>query len=83
MKKRKSRKTKRTKFNVVVGMNIAKIRKAKLFSQALMGEMLDVHQSAVSRIERGEQKLTFEGAVKFATSVQISVYDLARAQEDE
>lgn len=42
----------------IAGRNLLRLRKAFKISQQSMGKLLRVHQSAVSRIEKGEQTLS-------------------------
>lgn len=42
----------------VIGKNLKTIRKDYKVSQATMGSLLKVHQSAISRMEKGEQTIS-------------------------
>lgn len=44
-------------FNAVVGRNIMLLRRQKGLSQAELGKVIDLHQTAISRVESGDQSI--------------------------
>lgn len=56
--------------------NLRKIRKEKKISQQHMGNVLKVHQSAVSRIEKGEQGLELWQVIRVCEYFDTRLEDL-------
>jgi len=57
--------------------NLRALRKAQKISQAKMGEILKVHQSAVSRIESGEQGLALWQVIRVCEYFDLTLEEMA------
>lgn len=59
-----------------VGNKVRFYRKLNKFTQEELGEILDIDQSYLGRIERGEINITLETLTKIAEALQIDPYKL-------
>ncbi len=66
----------KTKFLISVGLRIAKARRDKGYSQALLAEKSNISISHLSNIERGRKSLSAEVLFKIAEALQTSVDSL-------
>ena len=66
----------KTTFLISVGRRIAKIRRDKGYSQALLSEKANISISHLSNIERGRKSLSAEVLFKIAEALQTSVDSL-------
>jgi transcriptional regulator with XRE-family HTH domain len=62
-----------------VGANLRRLRTARKLSQAFVGELLGLHQSAVSRVEKAEQELSNQQLVILSDLFGYSVDSLLRS----
>lgn len=60
----------------MLGDAIRKRRNALGLSQERLAEFADCHRNYVGKIERGEQNITIDGIVRFATALKCKVKDI-------
>lgn len=60
----------------IFGNNIKKHRKLLGFTQAKVAEMIDVSDSYIGMIERGEVNVTFETIMLLSESLNVPAYEL-------
>ncbi|KIL38226.1 hypothetical protein SD70_27760 [Gordoniibacillus kamchatkensis] len=60
----------------MVGARIARYRKNKKMSQRELGTLVHIDQTLISRIERGERRVTSDELVQFARALGVSVSEL-------
>lgn len=61
------RMVRRNEFDVVVGVNIRRLREQMGMSQAQLGQVADMSSSQISRLEKGERTLDLWQALKLTT----------------
>lgn len=68
--------------NAYVGKRIRSFRKARGFTQADLGELVDLPQPYVGGIERGERNISLETMHKLLNALNITPADLFREYDD-
>ena len=64
-----------------VGERIRELREAEDLSQRRLGEILDIHQTAVHRIETGERALTGRELMMLAEHFGVTTSSIVRREE--
>lgn len=62
--------------NIDVGNMIRKYRRANKYTQDELGEILQINQSYLGRIERGEVNITLDTLSKIANSLRVKPSEL-------
>ncbi|WP_176706376.1 helix-turn-helix domain-containing protein [Paenibacillus hemerocallicola] len=65
-----------SEFIKLVGSNIRELRKAKGFTQAELGEKMQISQSYIGEIERGQVNVSLETLEKVTLALELSLFDL-------
>jgi len=60
----------------MIGKRIAYFRNSKKMSQEELGRLVNIQQTLISRIERGERKVTTDELRKFATALNVTMTEL-------
>lgn len=64
----------------VAAKNLRKLRVARKHSQQFLGEVLGVHQSAISRIEKAEQEISNRQLVIVSNVYGVKIDDFLRGE---
>ena len=72
-----------TDFKKYIGVNIAKIRKFRGYSQEYMSEIIDMTPNSYSRIERGQNFPSAESFAKIIDALDIKPVDLFNFPNEE
>lgn len=60
----------------MIGTKIARLRKAKKLSQYELGQLVNIDQTLISRIERNRRKVSSDEIPKFAQALGVPVTEL-------
>lgn len=70
------------KFDQVVGNELRKLRKQKRLTVRKVGEMLDIHNSTVSKWETGVNSITAKELMRYLDLLGVSYSEFIKAVED-
>ena len=62
----------------IVGLNVARIRRALKQSQEGLADQLDVHRTYLGAVERGERNLTLKSVERLAMKLGVEPLDLLK-----
>ena len=62
----------------MIGSNIRSYRIAKKLSQQELGQLVNLNQSLISRIERNDRKVYTDELQKFCNALNVSIEDLLK-----
>ncbi|WP_454105238.1 helix-turn-helix domain-containing protein [Mammaliicoccus sciuri] len=65
-------------YRILLGKNIAKLRKHKNFSQEKLAEISGLHRTYIGSVERGERNIGIDNIVKIANALDIAVEELLK-----
>ncbi|EGL16572.1 helix-turn-helix transcriptional regulator [Paenibacillus sp. HGF7] len=68
--------------NASVGRKIRSLRKAKNYTQDELGDLIDLEQSYLGRIERGEINITLGTLSRISDALQINPSQLLETNSD-
>ncbi|KJD40537.1 hypothetical protein QD46_07775 [Paenibacillus polymyxa] len=71
------------KINTFVGERIKSIRKAKGLTQAVLGEQVELPQSYIGGIEKGERNISLDTLQKLLSALHISPSELFREYDNK
>ncbi|MEK5406651.1 helix-turn-helix transcriptional regulator [Paenibacillus sp. FSL W8-0439] len=71
------------KINTYVGERIKSLRKAKGLTQAVLGEQVDLPQSYIGGIEKGERNISLDTLQKLMNALHISPSELFREYDNK
>lgn len=69
-------------FDQVVGNELRKLRKQKRLTVRKVGEMLDIHNSTVSKWETGVNSITAKELMRYLDLLGVSYSEFIKAVED-
>lgn len=67
----------------MIGTKIAQLRKFKKLSQFELGQLVNIDQTLISRIERNQRKVTADELLIFAHALGVSVNELLEEEDQE
>ena len=59
-----------------VGLNIRVERTKKRITQAILAELIDVHEKYIGKIETGKQNITLKTLNRIANALNVDIYTL-------
>lgn len=66
-----------TDFDKQIGKNLKQIRELFDLSQADVGNLIGLHQTAICRVESGKQSLSFAEGLRLAKLLNVSLSELS------
>jgi transcriptional regulator with XRE-family HTH domain len=66
---------------IILGTNVKKFRTIKGFSQAKLGEILDISPNFISDIETGKRWLSSDTLVNLAEALNVDAFEFLRPQQ--